>query len=882
MGMVYLGYDHDCNRQVAIKKIRPELREDPEVQRRFHAEANLTADLENPGIIPIYAKGADQGGDAYYAMRLISQTGADSLLVAIDDFHTELRIATSHTRHQISNLRDRFRQLIQHLIDVSDTVSYAHSRDVVHRDLKPANVLIGPFGETLVADWGLAKRCELPADKGSNDPQSPTQNQLPEHTDPILSSTTGIGTPGYAAPELTMGCQGPALKLADIYSLGGTLHCILTGSAPCEKTKDFNKRQPEPSSLRVLYPTIHFLEAIASKAMAYDSAHRYQSPREFREDLIRWIAGEPISARRENLVEQAIRWPARHRATATGLASALAITFLATAGFLGYQSAQKNLLNRQAIQLKIALEDSSRLLVETRKAKALAESANQEAQTGQRLALQSKEIAQKREGLAFEALLRFQDILLNHQASFQSKELLGVHEQLVLQTKATFEGILNNLSENASPSSQTLRYLRILTHRLAALENFAGRPEQALTAIDQACMWMRNCLRLQDIQESIQADLQLRIGELRSLQANIGLLSGKTTQTLPIVDESIDLLTKSIRSEKLGIEDTKDATAALVQAYTALATIQRDQGHIDQAQDSQSKAIGLLSEQDPTTFQEAMAGAQSHYGMAILHLQKHETDRAIEQLQRAYEALVLAQRFNPDSLPLEFIAYRSQLSLLRFNVLQSKDLRQAAIEIIEQQLLFDHQAVQSFQAIELVLDSYQRNATLLQGLYGLEQRTTQASKVCNDWIQVSEELLRNHPKSEPAIHFAILANHIAGHLDRQLDQNHQALAQYRKAIESHQQADSLGIRTARLSYQRVELEMHVLELHYLIESEESAETIFQRALEAAKLLERLSDPESPQRGLAIEQLRRGIETMRAANDLKTANTSQANLESAGL
>ena len=87
MGVVYLAFDHDCNRQVAVKKIRPEFRSDPLVVRRFHAEAELTAGLEHPGIIPIYARGVDFKGEDFYAMRLIRQGGASTLAMAIQEFH---------------------------------------------------------------------------------------------------------------------------------------------------------------------------------------------------------------------------------------------------------------------------------------------------------------------------------------------------------------------------------------------------------------------------------------------------------------------------------------------------------------------------------------------------------------------------------------------------------------------------------------------------------------------------------------------------------------------------------------------------------------------------------------------------------------------------
>ena len=108
-------------------------------------EAEVTGKLEHPGIVPIYGLGNDPTGRPYYAMRFIQ---GESLLDEIKRHH-----ATNDPIARSSSLRG----LIDRFIDVCNAVGYAHSRGVLHRDLKPANVMLGPFGETLVVDWGLAK-----------------------------------------------------------------------------------------------------------------------------------------------------------------------------------------------------------------------------------------------------------------------------------------------------------------------------------------------------------------------------------------------------------------------------------------------------------------------------------------------------------------------------------------------------------------------------------------------------------------------------------------------------------------------------------------------------------------------------------------------------
>lgn len=882
MGVVYLAYDHDCNRQVAIKKIRPEFRNDPLVISRFHAEAELTAGLEHPGIIPIYARGVDAQGEDFYAMRLIRQGGASTLSMAIHEFHDGLSRATKPDHEHRTDRIDKFRQLIRNLINVADTIAYTHSYGIVHRDLKPSNILLGPYGETLIADWGLAKRIDVSLEHDLSDLSGKSRSTSNQNPSEATSSTTGVGTPGYAAPEMSSAFEIPSLRLADIYSLGATLHCILHGSSPSEHSQAPIGNRKNIVKLMGYCPTVYYLEAIARKAMANDVSRRYPSAQALRLDLQNWIAGEPISARPEGYWERAIRWPSRHRAAATGLASALAITFVAGIGFLWYQSAQRKLLDKQATQLRLALDDSARLLTETRDAKTQAELANQLAQEGRRLAIESKEIATKREGLAFEGLLRVQDILLANQAAFQSEKLYGVQEQLITQTKETFAGILDNLSENSSPQPWTIRNLQVLAHRLSAMERLAGRPDQALAVIDQTCAWMQRCLNVQGLSDDIEKDLQLRIGALRSLQANIAMQSDKVAVAIPAVDESITKLSGLVEFDRLSVEDKKEAVAALVQSYTARSSIKQTKGEIDKATADQLKALEFIDSQQPETFTAAMASAQAHYGMAILHIQSQKPEQAIEQFELASDALVLAEKLNLEALPLEFLIYRSQMVYNRCNLLFSQNQSLRAIEILKHQLQADTQAVSDFQPNQIVLEAYHRNANLLHALYIQSGRQAEAVKVCRAWIEIAERLLSDYPQSEPILHCAIQANHFAGHLDQQINLSGDARSRYGKALAIYDQATAIEITSARLVYQKVELEMHLLDLHYQFGSDDQAESIFERAMDAAQRLKGLKQSDSQELTSAIQQLKRCIDAMRNGSDLDLASRSEAKLKSAGL
>src|SRR5439155_16882215 len=145
LGQVFLADDLELHRQVALKEIRDSAADDAISRRRFVAEAEITGKLEHPGNVPVYGLGVYPDGRPFYAMRFIQ---GETLAAAIKKFHQE-------TKSDFLGLQCR--QLLARVVSVCNAVGFAHSRGIVHRDLKPQNVMLGPFGETLVVDWGLAK-----------------------------------------------------------------------------------------------------------------------------------------------------------------------------------------------------------------------------------------------------------------------------------------------------------------------------------------------------------------------------------------------------------------------------------------------------------------------------------------------------------------------------------------------------------------------------------------------------------------------------------------------------------------------------------------------------------------------------------------------------
>ena len=311
LGEVYVALDRELNREVALKRIRDEHADNVQGQARFVVEAEITGNLEHPGVVPIYSLGHDDSGRPYYAMRFIK---GENLKLAADRFHQ----ADAPPGRPPGERAVELRRLLGRFLDVCDAIEYAHSRGVLHRDIKPGNVMLGKYGETLVVDWGLAKSVGRPDHLlEAGDAEETLAPGSGSGLQPTLAGSR-LGTPAYMSPEQAAGRLDLLGSRSDVYSLGATLYYLLVGRAPFEG-QDLveTMRQVERGAFpapRSLSPRVDpALESICLKAMAVDPAGRYPSARALALDVEHWLADEPVSAYREPVRVRLRRWGRRHR-----------------------------------------------------------------------------------------------------------------------------------------------------------------------------------------------------------------------------------------------------------------------------------------------------------------------------------------------------------------------------------------------------------------------------------------------------------------------------------------------------------------------------------------------------------------------------------------
>ena len=367
MGTVSRVWDADLRRHLAMKSIHAR-QSDARGQvatstlARFLEEAQVTGQLDHPGIVPVHELGLDPRGNVYFTMKLVHGQGLDEVFELV----RAGREGWSLTR------------AVGVLLRVCEAMSYAHSKGVIHRDLKPANVMVGRFGEVYVMDWGLARVLdERSPGTESREEDLEARSRLRSArkeiaaADPLSSLATHegavMGTPAFMAPEQAMGRISEMGPASDVYAVGAMLYELLAGHAPYRGTDSgagnlgilarIFEGPPEPLSAKAGDAPAELI-SICEKAMQRDPEERYADTSAMAEDLRAFLEGRVVQAYETGAWAEARKWIQRNRglATASAAAALLAVTGLVavsvvqTRGRRVAQRERNNVLRLSALQ----------------------------------------------------------------------------------------------------------------------------------------------------------------------------------------------------------------------------------------------------------------------------------------------------------------------------------------------------------------------------------------------------------------------------------------------------------------------------------------------------------------------------------------------------
>ncbi len=369
MGSVLMGRDPDLGREVAIKVLREDLRDNDELVRRFVEEAQIGGQLQHPGVVPIYELGTFADHRPFFCMKFVRGQTLASLLAA---------------RSAPADDRPRFLAIFA---AIAQTMAYAHTRGVIHRDLKPSNVMVGSFGEVQVMDWGLAKVLgrEGVVDLATDGDARPGETLLAtarSASDSTLSHAGSVmGTPSYMAPEQARGENDRIDERADVFALGSILCEILTttpafqGPTSTEILRLAARGDTADALARLEASGADAeLVALTSQCLAPDLVDRPEDAQAVSASFTAYLDGVQDRLRQSELAEAAAKARAAEEAKRRRLTVVLAATALLAlmSGGGGYVWDQHQKAERQARTAHVvneALADAARLRGEAQAAR---------------------------------------------------------------------------------------------------------------------------------------------------------------------------------------------------------------------------------------------------------------------------------------------------------------------------------------------------------------------------------------------------------------------------------------------------------------------------------------------------------------------------------
>ncbi len=318
VGEVTLVHDHDIDRPVALKRLHGDATSD-ELVHRFAQEIRTVGQLEHPNIAPVHDVGVDDHGRHYFVMRYVEGETLDAVIS---------RLASGDPA---AHRHFTFERRVEVFFNILHAIEYAHARQIIHRDIKPANVMIGPYGEVLMMDWGIAKK------RGAPEPAGPEAGD----DDSLYRTRAGslVGTPAYMSPEQAAGKVDEIDERSDIYSLCVLFYELMAlqhylpgrSSVPEMLAAICSDDHANPSRVPNAYqtPVPAELGWFIEKGLAKDPRDRYQSITEMIDHLHLVLSGQfaiqcPVTFMKR-VGGSGVRFADRHPAAAMIGASALVL-----------------------------------------------------------------------------------------------------------------------------------------------------------------------------------------------------------------------------------------------------------------------------------------------------------------------------------------------------------------------------------------------------------------------------------------------------------------------------------------------------------------------------------------------------------------------------
>jgi serine/threonine-protein kinase len=658
IGQIWLARDTDLGRDVALKELRAERSDNPEVWARFLEEAQITGQLEHPGIVPVYELVKEKSrGRSFYTMRFVhGRTLSDT----IADYHRK------RTEGQAGMLE--LRALLNALIAVSNAVAYAHSRRVLHRDLKPQNVVLGDYGEVILLDWGLAKVIKDAASAQGTSVSTlstpvPVVLEKESSRDETLQGQV-LGTPGYMAPEQAAGRADLIDERSDVYGLGAILYQILTEDPPFR----------DPDTLQVVHEVIHDpparplhkvpstppgLEAICLKALAKRPADRYPNATALAEDVQRWLADEPLGVFRDPWIVRLGRWTRRRRTLVTGVAAALVVamvslvaaTALLTAANRREREARnlaqerENDANANFQMARQAIDDYSIKVSEDKRLQENFRPLRKELlQTA--VPFYERFVAQRADDPELQAELGHTRIRLGaitREIDAPDKAIASYQ-----QARELFTRLVERYPERLEYGQALAKALS----ELAMLYEAVGRQAQADETCNQAFRLRQRLAREHPDDPTCQYDLAVSLFNLGLLCRN----TGRAAEAEEALKQSIAINDKLVQRYPHEPQYHRQLGAG----HNTLGTLYRDIGKSAQAEHAYQDALTVrqrLAAEYPGVAQYQMDAAAAHTNLGIIF---SEIDKMPES-EKSYKEAVSIQRRVVAAHP-EMPAYRSLLA----------------------------------------------------------------------------------------------------------------------------------------------------------------------------------------------------------------------------